>query len=689
MISRLAGSVKRSESGPKTSVGPDFERSLLGASAHDVHRYEASDNSARNVALARSPLALPLSILEHRTRDPAPHEERNMSTSESPSPSTPKIPSPIELGFDFVSIRDKYREERDKRLRRDGNEQYQEIAGDFAHYDDDPYVAEKDERAARTDEVDVLIIGGGFAGLLAGARIREAGVQKIRIIESGGDFGGTWYWNRYPGAQCDIESYIYMPLLEELDYVPTEKYSHGPEILEHARSIGRHYNLYEEACFQTKVTALDWDEASKRWTVKTDRGDAMRARFVCMANGPLNRPKLPGIPGVDSFEGHSFHTSRWDYQYTGGDTTGGLDKLADKRVGVIGTGATAIQCVPHLGKDAKELFVFQRTPSSVDARNNRPTEPDFADALEPGWQQKRMDNFNILVGGGYQAEDLVGDGWTAVFRILMASMSGEGAANLTPEEIALKVEIADMTKMEEIRTRIAKFIDDPNTAESLKPYYRQFCKRPCFHDDYLPTFNRDNVKLIDTQGKGVERITPKGVVVNGEEIELDCLIYATGFEVGTSFWRRAGYDINGRDGQALSDKWKDGMSTYHGFHTRGFPNAFFMMGLQSGLTPNIPHALNEQAQYLAYVIRNVIKRGAETVEASDEAERAWVHLINDTPSKNEGFFDNCTPGYYNNEGLPDDGDGWFGGFYPEGSEALFEFYREWRAAGNLEGLEIS
>jgi cation diffusion facilitator CzcD-associated flavoprotein CzcO len=612
-----------------------------------------------------------------------------MASNASTPSSEPIIPSPEELGFDFLATKARYIEERDKRLREDGIDQYVEVKGDFAHYVDDPYIDERLEREPLHDEVDVLIVGGGFAGLMAGARLREAGIEKIRIVESAGDFGGTWYWNRYPGAQCDIEAYIYMPLLEELGTIPTEKYAHGPEILAHAQAIGRHYDLYEGACFQTNVAGLEWNDATDRWTVRTDRDDAIRARFVILANGPLSRPKLPGIAGVESFEGHSFHTSRWDYAYTGGNTTGGLDRLGDKRVGVIGTGATAIQCVPHLGEAAQELYVFQRTPSSVDTRDNRPTDPEFVKSLEPGWQYRRMENFTNIVGGGYEPEDLVGDGWTAIFRILMASLQDADLTELTPEQIALNVEIADMTKMEEIRNRIAHIVEDPATADALKPWYRQFCKRPCFHDTYLPAFNRPNVHLVDTDGQGVDRITKTGIVANGREYELDCLVYATGFEVGTHFWRRAGYDLVGRNGLKLSEKWKDGVSTFQGFHTRGFPNCFFMMGLQSGLTPNIPHALNEQALYLAHVIKNTVDGGYETVEASEQAERDWVHLIRDTPARNGDFFESCTPGYYNNEGKPDEGDGWLAGFYPEGFTALFQAYREWRKEGKLEGLELA
>ncbi len=352
-----------------------------------------------------------------------------------------------DLGFDPEALRARYRAERDKRVRDDGNAQYREIAGDFAHYLHDPYVPPGFNRAALTDEVEVVVVGGGFGGLLTGARLREAGIEDVRLIEKGGDFGGTWYWNRYPGAACDVESYIYLPLLEEIGFMPKEKYTPAPEILAHCRAIGRHFDLYKGALFQTEVTKMTWDEGQARWIVETNRGDALRARFVVMANGPLHRPKLPGIPGVETFKGHSFHTSRWDYDYTGGTAEGGLTGLAGKRVGVIGTGATAVQCVPHLGAGAGELFVFQRTPSSIDVRNNRPTDPDWANALKPGWQQERMDNFTILTSGGMQAEDLVKDGWTDIIGniLLIARKQAEaGQAMGNPADL---MQLADFKKM--------------------------------------------------------------------------------------------------------------------------------------------------------------------------------------------------------------------------------------------------
>ncbi len=592
-----------------------------------------------------------------------------------------------DLDFDPETLREKYRAERDRRLRADGNAQYRNLAGDFARYLEDPYVPPGFARAPLTDDVEGVVIGGGFGGLLAAARLKEAGVTDVRVIEKGGDFGGTWYWNRYPGAACDVESYIYLPLLEEIGYVPKEKYSRAPEILAHSRAIGEYFGLYDNACFQTEVTELRWDEAAARWTVFTNRGDAMRARFVCMANGPLHRPKLPGIPGVESFAGHSFHTSRWDYDYTGGSSDGGLDGLADKVVGIIGTGATAVQCVPHLGASARRLYVFQRTPSSIDVRNNRPTDPAWAQSLQPGWQQARMDNFNVLVSGGFQKEDLVADGWTDIIRNLLIMANADRRA-MTPEQMAEMAELADFRKMEQIRARVDAVVADPRTAEALKPYYRQFCKRPCFHDEYLATFNRANVSLVDTGGRGVDAITPRGVVVDGKEYALDCLIYATGFEVGTEYTRRSGYELYGRDGQSLTEKWKGGMRTLHGLTTRGFPNCFIFQNAQSGFAVNFPHMLNEQARHVAWIVRHCVDRQARTVEPSAAGEAQWVETIKSLAVLRRKFLEECTPGYYNNEGKPaerSEQDGPYGA----GPIAFVKVLEAWRAAGALDGMDVT
>ncbi len=592
-----------------------------------------------------------------------------------------------DLGFDPNALREKYRAERDKRLRTDASEQYVEIAGQFAHYLEDPYV-QPIERAPIDEAVEVVVIGGGFGGQLAAARLREAGVQDIRIIEKGGDFGGTWYWNRYPGAACDIESYIYLPLLEEVGYLPVEKYSRAPEILRHSRAIGEKFDLYKGALFQTEVKELRWDEAAARWTVSTNRGDALRARFVVMANGPLHRPKLPGIPGVESFKGHSFHTSRWDYEYTGGDSNGGLTGLKDKRVAIIGTGATAVQCVPHLGEWAKELYVFQRTPSSIDVRNNRPTDPEWAASLQPGWQQERMDNFNVLVSGGFADKDLVNDGWTDIIGNILLLARKKAEAGEKVENPAELMQLADFKKMEQVRARVDAVVEDPAKAEALKPWYNQFCKRPCFHDEYLTTFNRPNVHLIDTKGKGVERITETAIVVDGKAYEVDCLIYATGFEVGTDYTRRSGYELYGRGGQTLTDKWKNGAETLHGVLSRGFPNCFIVSNVQSGFSANFPHMINEQSKHIAYLVKSAMERQARVVEPSQEAEQAWVDTIVKLAVMREQFLKECTPGYYNNEGQPE-AMTVKNSSYGAGPVAFTKVLEDWRAEGSLKGLELT
>ena len=322
--------------------------------------------------------------------------------------------------FDPDTLGKKYQEERDKRIRADGNDQYQEVTGEFAYFVEDPYVEQKIDREPIEEEVEVVIVGGGFGGMLAAVRLHEAGIKDFKIIEKGGDFGGTWYWNRYPGASCDIESYVYLPLLEKTGFVPKQKYTNAPETLEYCNVIAEKYELHERAILQTEVTSTDWDEETRRWTVSTNRQDNIKARYVVHSNGPLNRPKLPAIKGINEYKGHTFHTSRWDYDYTGGDSHGGLTGLKDKRVAVIGTGATAVQCVPHLGASAQQLYVFQRTPSSIDVRNNQPTEAGWIDSQNPGWQDERRRNFESIMAGAQVKEDLVSDGWTEAFRLLLA-----------------------------------------------------------------------------------------------------------------------------------------------------------------------------------------------------------------------------------------------------------------------------
>ncbi|MCA9504537.1 MAG: NAD(P)/FAD-dependent oxidoreductase, partial [Myxococcales bacterium] len=462
----------------------------------------------------------------------------------------------------------------------------------------------------------------------------------------------------------------------------------GAEIFEHCRALARRFDLYRDALFQTGVTEVCWDEASARWHVRTDRGDLLRARFVCMAIGFLERPKLPGIPGLECFEGRAFHTARWDYDYTGGDANGNLWKLSDKRVGIIGTGASAVQCVPHLGASSAHLYVFQRTPAGVDVRDNRPTDPDFASHLEPGWQQRRIENFQVLTCGGWEAEDLVGDRWTDVPHRIHDAIVATGRDALPPEEMRALAERIDFEKMAEIREHIARVVEDPATAAALQPWYRQFCKRPCFHDDYLPTFNRPNVTLVDTRGRGVERITKTGVVAAGREYPLDCLVFATGFEVSTDYARRAGYETIGRDGLTLSEKWHERFRSFHGLHLHGFPNCFVMSLAQSGYTLNFPYLIDVQARHIAYIVREALARGARCVEATAEAEAAWCAEL---AKRGEGFdptfAEQCTPSYYNGEGMPD-ARSLDRNFFIGGPTEFAERLADWRAEGSLAGLSI-
>ena len=509
------------------------------------------------------------------------------------------------MAVDTEFLRRKYKEERDKRIRSDGNEQYIEITEGFGHYQDDPYTPLV-EREPVLRDAEVVIIGGGFAGLTAGARLRDVGVEDITIIEGGGDVGGVWYWNRYPGAMCDTAAMVYLPLLEETNYLPTQKYVLAPEIFAHAQRIARQYELYDQALFSTQVKGVRWDDASQRWLVTTNRGDQLRARFLIAGTGPLHRPKLPGIPGIQEFKGESFHTSRWEYSVTGGSPLEPMNKLATKRVGIIGTGATAIQCIPHLGRDAQELFIFQRTPSSVDFRNNHPLSKENVGELSPGWQEEWLLNFCTLQNMGFADVDYVKDGWTDISKRIRDRVIEEAKGNFTPEIMRSAYETCDDEKMEEIRARVDDVVSDHDTAQGLKAWYRQLCKRPCFHDEYLDTYNRPSVHLVDTNGQGVERIDATGVWVQGVHYELDVLIFASGFEVGTELSRRTGFEIVGRNGLTLSEKWSEGMETLHGMHVVDFPNLFLMQPSQAAnLISNITHNHVESSRNIASVIDHV------------------------------------------------------------------------------------
>ena len=597
--------------------------------------------------------------------------------------------------IDITALREKYRVEREKRLRAEGSKQYLQTGERYAEFGEvdphTPYV----ERDCIDVDIDVAVLGGGFAGLLAGAALKKAGVEDVHIIEMGGDFGGVWYWNRYPGIQCDNESYCYIPLLEELDFMPSKKFADGAEIFAHCQNIGKHFGLYDGAIFSTQVKDLTWDEGISRWRISTNRGDDIRARFVVLASGSFNRPKLPGIPGIKDFGGHIFHSSRWDYDYTGGDSTGGLNKLADKKVALIGTGATGVQLVPFLGTDAEHLYVFQRTPSTVDERNNTPTDPEWVKTLRPGWQKERQRNFHAWTfeGMALGQPDYVCDFWTELGRNTAARVLAlPDPAAMTPEQFMSLREEEDYKLMERLRRRVQALVDDPETAEALKPYYRFLCKRPCSNDEYLATFNRPNVTLVDvSESKGVERITESGLVVGGREYEVDCIIFASGFEITTEISRRYAIDaIRGRNGVSLYDSWADGYQTLHGMTSRGFPNQFFTGFTQVGISANIAANYELQGEHIAYVIAEALKRGVTTVEPSQDAQEAWCRTIRENLIDTSAFDAECTPGYYNNEG-GGGGEGirsHLGEPYGPGFYAFGDLLSLWRDKGDLEGLEL-
>ena len=598
--------------------------------------------------------------------------------------------SQTDLGFDPDELGRLYEEEREKRIRPDAEAQYLQISNDSPfsnkYLEEDPY-SKKIERAPLEDEREVIIIGGGWVGMLTAARLIENGVCDFRIIESGSDFGGTWYWNRYPGAQCDIESYSYLPLLEETGYMPKLRFSYASEIFEHAQRIGKHFDLYKDSVFQTWVTELRWLEDSSMWLVSTNRGDKMRARHICLGTGPVNRPRLPGIPGVEKFKGHSFHTCRWDYKYTGGDSEGKLEGLTDKTVGIIGTGATAVQCIPALGEWAKKLLVFQRTPSSVDLRNNRETDQRWAASLKPGWQKERQKKFGEAFLGKSIDPAFLDDGWTRLARNLLdLNAKATGKINgLT--------QLADFKTMEEIRNIVDETVKNPNIASKLKAYYNQFCKRPTFNDFYLNTFNRPNVELIDVSStQGVEAINEKGIIANGKEYEVDCIIYASGFEITSSYERRLGIPIFGINDKSIYEHWKEGMRTMHGLMVSGFPNMYLCGGgFVFQLGANYAHGIDVQASHIAYTISQLRDRGIKSANVSVDAEEHWI--ADQLQASDSGIFlggspDTCTPGYYNQEGTAKRYRNIKRETYGKGVGAYIKLLRQWREDGMLDGLDL-
>ena len=579
------------------------------------------------------------------------------------------------------AAREKYRIEREKRLRSEGIRQYKELKGEYEEFDRDPYVEPGFTRDAVIEEVDVVIVGAGFGGMVEAANLTKAGITNFRIVEKAGDFGGTWYWNRYPNAACDVESYVYLPLLEETGYMPTEKYAKAPEIFAYCQLLGRTFDLYRAALFQTEVEDMRWNEEEKRWHVLTSRQDNLSAKFIVIAGGVLHKAKLPGIPGIETFKGRAFHTSRWDYSYTGGSSQSLMEKLADKRVGIIGTGATAVQVVPKLAEAAQDLYVFQRTAACVGVRNNKPTDVAWFESLQPGWQAERMRNFTQAVTGAQPEVDLIDDEWTKMMWVDTRKLPEN-------DEEALELERIDFENMERVRRRIADIITDPTTSELLMPWYSQGCKRPCFHDEYLPAFNRPNVHLVDTDGKGVNEINERGVVVDGVEYPVDLLIFASGFEVTTGYTHRLGFDPKGRDGVSLSEAWAEGPSTLHGVLSKGFPNMFMISTVQGAQATNFVHSISESAKHVSFLIEQCVKGGIATIEPETAAQEDWFETLFAQLWGIARYNATCTPGYLNSEGGGDMRSAraiaWMTSVL-----GFVDFVEAWRSQGDLAGLVLT
>ncbi|HKT53895.1 MAG TPA: NAD(P)/FAD-dependent oxidoreductase, partial [Caulobacteraceae bacterium] len=495
---------------------------------------------------------------------------------------------------------------------RRGAADYMALEGAFAKYLDDVHSAGPVPREPLTDECEILVVGAGFAGLLLWHKLREAGFEDVRFCEKGGDVGGTWYWNRYPGIACDVESYSYLPLLEETGYVPTMKFASGFEIMEYCQRLATQFGFYDHCLFHTTVEAADWDESAGRWMVRTDRGDSMKARFVVLANGILTTPKLARVAGMETFQGDAFHTSRWNYNVD----------LRGKTVGIIGTGATAVQAIPELAKVAGQLYVFQRTPSSIDVRDQRATsEEEFkAWSQEPGWARARRARFAKISSG---RAALKGNDDYLAGKVLDYKIRKTFERELSPEERIAKQLDTNFRIMEQIRARVDAIVEEPKTAEALKPYYPYGCKRPTFHDEYLPSFNLPHVHLVDTAPQGVREINPRGVVHNGVEYPLDVLIYATGFQ-----WMAAAtFDmITGRDGRTLSDTWRaEGVKTFLGLHTPGFPNLLVIAGPQGGGGNfNFTDEIEKHADYVVWLLTTARERDARTVDVRPESASLYA-----------------------------------------------------------------
>lgn len=576
-----------------------------------------------------------------------------------------------------AKIEEIYAHERQKRMHPEGNTQYIDVhSPDLQDLGKDLWIdyealAKADPPMRNGDRIKFLITGAGHNGILSAVRLIGAGFkpEDIVLVDVAGGYGGTWYWNRYPGLMCDVEGYCYLPLLEETGYVPKHKYSYGAEIRKNTELIAERWRL--RGMFSTKVDRQVWDNSKDHWVVDLTQsfGDVrpptkltVNAQFVFMASGVLSTPKIPNVPGFEDFRKHgqTFHTSRWDYRITGGtQEQPDMTKLKDKNVAIIGTGATSVQAIPEVAKWAKHLYVIQRTPSYCGERGQKETTAaEWAKVADgPGWQYRRSRNLNTYISANPEPVDSINDGWTR--NQARSVIIGSDSYIVEPgkeKEHTAKMLAIDHPIAEELRSRIDKVVKDPKVADKLKPWYPGWCKRPTFNDDYLESYNRSNVTLVDTDGKGIQGFTERGVLVNGEELDVNLLILGTGFvspfEITPN--ARQAAPIIGRGGRPIEDKWRGSdFGTLFGVATHGFPNMFAYHLAGAGVSYNMTFTYDIIARLTACIIAEASRQSSDAekliIEPLEDGEQKWTSEV----VKRAGWFSAaaiCTPSYFTAEG---------------------------------------
>lgn len=469
------------------------------------------------------------------------------------------------------------------------------------------------------DDVDLVIVGAGFAGMYMLHRARGLGLTA-RVFEAGTDVGGTWYWNRYPGARCDTESveysYSFDPDLQQ-EWEWTERYATQPEILRYANHVADRFDLRRDITFETRVLAAHFDDVSSRWSVTTDRGDVLSARFVVMATGSLSSANLPHFDGLDEFAGRVLHTGRWPHEPIG---------FTGERVAVIGTGSSAIQSIPLIAQQAEHLTVFQRTPNYAIPAHNRPLDPAEVGAIKSRYDDFRAANRQMTAafGSRWPSNDVgalaVGDDERR--RMLEERWELGGLPFLGAFNDILLDPGANEVVAEFVRDKIRAVVDDPVTADLLTPTNRIGCKRLCVDTDYFATFNRPNVELVDVHTEPIERFTATGIVAGGRERAVDTVVLATGFDAMTGSLLRV--DIRGRDGVALADAWAEGPVTYFGLQVPSFPNLFTVNGPGSpSVLTNMIVSIEHHVEWIAATIEHLAAVGAATIEPEGAAAEQW------------------------------------------------------------------